>query len=460
MGAFLPHLTRSMAAGTYAIPRSPRTPRSSPPPPSPVAAYRGAGRPEATAAIERAVDLFAAESGLDPAEVRRRNLVPRVRRASTMPTGATYDCGDFPAALERVLEAAGYDDLRAEQAPATGGGATRALGIGAADLRRGDERATAGRAGESRPGRAACRRRRRGRGARDDGCLTPRARARDRAGDAGGRRARPAARRRAGGPRRHRRGARGARAPSDRGRSSWAARRRWRRRRTVIAEARRRAADLLEAAPDDVVLDVGRRAVPRGGHARRVPVPGRTSWRARRGGDPGGPRRRRRHRPRRRLRLRHHPAHLPVRRPRGGGRGRHRDRRRPPAAARRLRRRRAGPQPAAGRGPAPRRPRPGRGPGAVRGDGLRRRRQPADRQLGRLRRRVRRRAAVVRAGRHGDADVGQPARRQGHRRVRHDRVDAGGPERGVRRRGPPRRAPHRHAVHPRAGVAGHPGGDR
>ena len=57
-------------------------------------------------------------------------------------------------------------------------------------------------------------------------------------------------------------------------------------------------------------------------------------------------------------------------------------------------------------------------------------------------------------------DLGQPAGRQGHRRVRHDRLDAGGAERGVRRRRPPGRAPHRHALHARAGVAGHPGGDR
>ena len=130
MGAFLPHLTRSMAAGTYAIPRVTSHATVVATTTTPVAAYRGAGRPEATAAIERAVDLFAAEVGLDPAEVRRRNLVPAFAEARDMPTGATYDCGDFPGALERVLEAAGYDELRAEQARRRAAGETRVLGIG------------------------------------------------------------------------------------------------------------------------------------------------------------------------------------------------------------------------------------------------------------------------------------------------------------------------------------------
>ena len=130
MGAFLPILTRTMAAGTYAIPAVTSDARVAVTTTTPVGSYRGAGRPEATAAIERAVDLFAAEVGLDPAEVRRRNLLPAFDEARTTASGATYDCGDFPAALERVLAAAGYDDLRAEQRRRRDRGDRLALGIG------------------------------------------------------------------------------------------------------------------------------------------------------------------------------------------------------------------------------------------------------------------------------------------------------------------------------------------
>ena len=79
-------------------------------------AYRGAGRPEAAVAIERMVDRFAAEIGMDPAEVRRRNYVPPFTEPYTTGIGTVYDVGDYPASLRRALDAAGYDDLRAEQA--------------------------------------------------------------------------------------------------------------------------------------------------------------------------------------------------------------------------------------------------------------------------------------------------------------------------------------------------------
>jgi len=96
----------------------------------PVAAYRGAGRPEATAMLERAVDLLAGELGMDPAELRRRNLLRADELPYDTPTKARYDSGDFPAALERVLEAAGYPALRAEQAERRRRGDRRQLGIG------------------------------------------------------------------------------------------------------------------------------------------------------------------------------------------------------------------------------------------------------------------------------------------------------------------------------------------
>jgi carbon-monoxide dehydrogenase large subunit len=130
LGVLLPGMTRLMAPGTYAISDVSFEARSVVTCSVPTAAYRGAGRPEAAAAIERAVDMFAAEVGMDPAEVRRRNLLPAFSEPHTTAVGTVYDCGDYPAAMETVLEAAGYDELRAEQRRRREAGDTRALGIG------------------------------------------------------------------------------------------------------------------------------------------------------------------------------------------------------------------------------------------------------------------------------------------------------------------------------------------
>jgi carbon-monoxide dehydrogenase large subunit len=97
---------------------------------TPVAAYRGAGRPEATSMVERAVDLLAARLRLDPAEVRRRNLIPARAFPYTTATRARYDSGDYGRALDLVLEAAGYDELRATQARRRERGDVRQLGVG------------------------------------------------------------------------------------------------------------------------------------------------------------------------------------------------------------------------------------------------------------------------------------------------------------------------------------------
>ena len=95
----------------------------------PVEAYRGAGRPEATFMIERLLDIFANEIGMDPADIRRKNLIPRFENGHDVVTGLTYDSGDYPAGLEKVLDHVGYDDLRATQA---GGGNGKRIGIGVA----------------------------------------------------------------------------------------------------------------------------------------------------------------------------------------------------------------------------------------------------------------------------------------------------------------------------------------
>jgi aerobic carbon-monoxide dehydrogenase large subunit len=130
LGAFLPYLTRSMAAGVYAIPTIECNTRTVVTNTMSTVAYRGAGRPEASAAIERAMDLFAAEIGMDPAEVRRRNLIPADDFPHTTAVGTTYDIGDYERALDLALEASGYEGLRAEQAARREAGDPRQLGIG------------------------------------------------------------------------------------------------------------------------------------------------------------------------------------------------------------------------------------------------------------------------------------------------------------------------------------------
>ncbi len=97
---------------------------------TPIVAYRGAGRPEATAAAERAMDLFALELGMDPVEVRRINLVPKFMEPHTTPIGQVYDCGDYEESLNRALAHADYAALRAEQQRRRERGDTKQLGIG------------------------------------------------------------------------------------------------------------------------------------------------------------------------------------------------------------------------------------------------------------------------------------------------------------------------------------------
>lgn len=94
----------------------------------PTDAYRGAGRPEATYLIERAVDLIAGRLRMDPAEVRRRNLVRREQFPYTTAVGLTYDSGDYHAAFEKALLLSGYDQMRERQEQARQEG--KIVGIG------------------------------------------------------------------------------------------------------------------------------------------------------------------------------------------------------------------------------------------------------------------------------------------------------------------------------------------
>jgi carbon-monoxide dehydrogenase large subunit len=133
VGSLLPMMALHMMTGPYRIDAVEFHGRSVVTNTAPTGAYRGAGRPEPAAALERAIDLFAGEVGMDPVEVRRRNLIPATELPCMTPTGASYDSGDYRAALDAALAAADYEALRAEQRDrrARGDGAAH-LGIGVA----------------------------------------------------------------------------------------------------------------------------------------------------------------------------------------------------------------------------------------------------------------------------------------------------------------------------------------
>ena len=131
MGTILaPFMTRPMSSGVYAIPNIECRTTSVVTNTTPTVAYRGAGRPEATAAIERAMDLFAYELGMDAAEVRRKNLIPKFMEPHTTVVGQTYDVGNYEESLNRALEAADYAGWRKKQATLRAAGGAKQIGIG------------------------------------------------------------------------------------------------------------------------------------------------------------------------------------------------------------------------------------------------------------------------------------------------------------------------------------------
>jgi aerobic carbon-monoxide dehydrogenase large subunit len=132
IGAYLPTTTGEMSPGPYAIERVAYRGRSVVTNGTPIAPYRGAGRPEASAMIERAVDLLAAELAMDPAEIRRRNFVSPDRFPYTSATHEIYDTGDYRKALDEALRVADIEVSRSEQAARRARGDRRLLGIGIA----------------------------------------------------------------------------------------------------------------------------------------------------------------------------------------------------------------------------------------------------------------------------------------------------------------------------------------
>ncbi|MCX2730732.1 xanthine dehydrogenase family protein molybdopterin-binding subunit [Saccharopolyspora sp. NFXS83] len=122
--------TRLMSQGVYRIPALSYDGVAVLTNTTPVGAFRGAGRPEAAAMLERLIDMAAAELGIDPAELRRRNFLRPEQFPYTTLTGASYDSGDYDLALTEALRLAGYEELRAEQARRRAAGDPLALGIG------------------------------------------------------------------------------------------------------------------------------------------------------------------------------------------------------------------------------------------------------------------------------------------------------------------------------------------
>ena len=131
-GAYLPNLTKLMQPGVYNIDNIAYSSVSVLTNTTPVVPFRGAGRPEASAAIERIVDRFAAEIGMDSTEVRRKNLIQPDQFPFTTKGGATYDTGSYEASLDLALQASNYAGLRSEQASRRASNDPVQLGIGVA----------------------------------------------------------------------------------------------------------------------------------------------------------------------------------------------------------------------------------------------------------------------------------------------------------------------------------------
>lgn len=111
----IPTLTGLMMTGVYAIPNARIEVNGVFTNKHPIEPYRGAGRPEAAYMIERVMDVLADQLDIDPAEIRRRNFIPPDRFPYQAASGAVYDSGEYERALNKALELADYQALRAEQ---------------------------------------------------------------------------------------------------------------------------------------------------------------------------------------------------------------------------------------------------------------------------------------------------------------------------------------------------------
>ncbi len=130
IGSVLPIFAKNLASGPYDIAKVDVSTQSVVTNTVPVGAYRGAGRPEAAQIIERMMDAFAAEIGMDPADVRRANFVQPEAFPFTNASGTTMDSGNYEGALDGVLAQVDYADLRAEQARRRDDPNAKLLGLG------------------------------------------------------------------------------------------------------------------------------------------------------------------------------------------------------------------------------------------------------------------------------------------------------------------------------------------
>ena len=130
IGGLVVTATVMMAQGVYKIPQLRSGGGIACTNKAPTTAFRGAGRPQATCILERVMDVAAAETGIDPVDLRLRNLLQPEDFPFSTPTGATYDTGDYARTLLKATELADYDALRREQADRRERGDTKLLGIG------------------------------------------------------------------------------------------------------------------------------------------------------------------------------------------------------------------------------------------------------------------------------------------------------------------------------------------
>ena len=132
IGGFLTFFTQTMIQGVYDIPKVRFHAQSATTNTTQTAAYRGAGRPEATQLLERLMDVAADELDLDPAEIRFKNFIPEEAFPITTLGGANYDSGDYSLALNKALDEASYQSLLAEQQMRREQNSVVQLGIGLA----------------------------------------------------------------------------------------------------------------------------------------------------------------------------------------------------------------------------------------------------------------------------------------------------------------------------------------
>ena len=358
----MPGLTGMMSSGVYNIPKIDFQFRCVVTNTTPIGAYRGAGRPEATALVERAMDMLAHELGMDPAEVRRKNFIAPDDFPHATVSGATYDSGEYRRALDNALDNAGYDQLRAEQKARRERGDVKQLGIGMCTYVEwtgfgfelgtceiGTDGKVTVRSGTSPHGQGHVTAWTQlvttelGVAPEDvtiiqsDTKLVARGM-----------------------------GTMGSRSLQVGGSAVINAT------REVLDKAKKIAAHELEASAEDIEVVPGRGLGVAGSPGTAL------SW-AQLAALAEDPPRGHRARPQRRARLHDPGRHVSVRRARLRGGGRRRDRRCAPDPPHHGRRRRQHDQPAAGRGPGARRHRAGRRPGAARGDRLRRGGQLRDR---------------------------------------------------------------------------------